>query len=594
MYHLLQESIVDDIRSVGELIIAARDGFKTGYDKGYQSVPDSTNKNSLKTYSYSSAAKAASNLICVFPVLTSRTVSADTAQKVSKFIEQKGCIILQMALQAANISNAKNGIDYLRNFHQNLNIGGDGVNALTKTLNAWIDGMDTSRLDIERNKEHDRGHMYGGDRGRYYGESVAAQLESELKERQNIEVDDSAVYESDESIYISPVQMNALLKEFADAEKYNVYDTQLNPMSIEDYYVNESDNGTYSVEIKRYGYDSLLEANRNKGSSRAKQKERVSRAATSKAIRDKNKAEKELNRYNSARDAAREQQKRATEEADKAKYLADKYAHDRKMWGHDEEKWEEEKKRNAREAERFAIEKERYTREKEEAESRSRDTSFQFMKDQDIKKMNNAVPSLLIVRFYSDSKANVATEFIIGVKSRVVPCNSDEILRRISNNNKDGRFMVNLLRTVSGEMKKSDFLFGISRTQEDLMAINKKGSNGDTWALLQSRALAAKQAVRQGRVNDFTAITTVVISQSDVDDLYKEENLDITNPSIAKRFMQSYNLLGFIIADDATESLKMLFDDGDNTFEEISYMMLDRETDDKNYKKLINLIASSR
>jgi hypothetical protein len=54
------------------------------------------------------------------------------------------------------------------------------------------------------------------------------------------------------------------------------------------------------------------------------------------------------------------------------------------------------------------------------------------------------------------------------------------------------------------------------------------------------------------------------------------------------------NLLGFIIVDDATESVKMLFDDGDNYFEELSYMMLDRETDDKNYKKLINLIASSR
>ena len=581
MYHLLQEGIVDDVISVGKLIVAARDGFSSGYNAGTSYVSGS-NKDSLKTYSYSSAAKAASNLICVFPVLTSRTVSADTAQKVSKYIEQKGCIILQMALQAANISNAKNGIDYLRNFHQNLNIGGDGVNALTKTLNAWIDGMDTTNLDKKRQEDYDRGHTYR--------ESVASMLESELKERQNIEVDDSAVYESDESIHISPVQMNALLKEFADAEKYNVYDTQLNPMSIEDYYVNESDNGTYNVEIKRY--DPLNEAyntpKRGRRDSTDKRNAARDRAAAARANADRI-------RYNSAKDAAKDSmlkyQKQADEAKNDAKYTADKQAHERKSWEHDEDKWAYEKKQREREEEKYEREREKYEREELE---RTRSTSFQFMKDQDIKKMNNAVPSLLIVRFYSDSKANVATEFIIGVKSKVIGCNSDEILRRIANNNKDGRFMVNLLRTVSGELKKSDFLFGISRTQEDLMSINKKGSHGDTWALLQSRALAAKQAVKQGRVNDYSAITTVVISQSDADDLYKEENLDITNPSIAKRFMQSYNLLGFIIVDDATESLKMLFDDGDSDFEEVSYMMLDRETDDKNYKKLINLIASSR
>ena len=39
------------------------------------------------SYSYSSIAKAASKLIAVFPVLSSRTVSTDTANMVSKYIE---------------------------------------------------------------------------------------------------------------------------------------------------------------------------------------------------------------------------------------------------------------------------------------------------------------------------------------------------------------------------------------------------------------------------------------------------------------------------------------------------------------------------
>ena len=617
MYHLLQEGIVDDITSVGKLIIAARDGFSQGYT---DTLPNGTNKNSLRTYSYSSAAKAASNLICVFPVLTSRTVSADTAQKISKFIEQKGCIILQMALQAANISNAKNGIDYLRNFHQNLNIGGDGVAALTKTLNAWVDGLDDTRVETERDNERRNGGAYTTT-GKYkFNESVASIIEKDLKSRQ--EVDDSAVYESDESIHITPEQMNALLKEFADAEKYNVYDTNLNPVSIDDYFVNESSNDTYRVDIRRY--DALNEANKENKAKKylwkhgyydeyidSKKKTEEAKKEFEKATEDRRNAQKmasaTIKRTKELKKEEQEAENR-TKAANKAATNAENDARNAEALAKEElnkaiarrdEKYRQDERSRRRDAIQQARDRQ-YERERREREERERldrtvrKTSFEIMKDQDIKKMNNAVPSLLIVRFYSDSKATVATEFIIGVKSKVVPCNSDEILRRIANNNKDGRFMVNLLRTVSGEMKKSDFLFGISRTQEDLMAINKKGSQGDTWALLQSRALAAKQAVKQGRVNDFSAITTVVISQADADDLFKEENIDITDPKVAVRFMQSYNLLGFIIVDDATESVKMLFDDGDNYFEELSYMMLDRETDDKNYKKLINLIASSR
>ena len=58
--------------------------------KGLSNV--ATNKVANKSeYSYSSIAKAASKLIAVFPVLTSRTVSFDTARMTSKYIEQISC-----------------------------------------------------------------------------------------------------------------------------------------------------------------------------------------------------------------------------------------------------------------------------------------------------------------------------------------------------------------------------------------------------------------------------------------------------------------------------------------------------------------------
>ena len=188
----------------------------------------------------------------------------------------------------------------------------------------------------------------------------------------------------------------------------------------------------------------------------------------------------------------------------------------------------------------------------------------------------------------------VATDVEDTTKSKVLAVDAAEILRRIANDNADGKSFLNIMRAITGELKISDFLFGLSRTKEDLKSTRIKGAYGDTWNLLQNRAAAAKTALARGQRNDFSAITTVVISMDDADDLFKEENLDITNPSVAKHFMESYNLLGFAIVDDASESVKFMFDDGNRYFEEFSYRMLGRETEAENYKNMIKLMANSR
>ena len=221
-----------------------------------------------------------------------------------------------------------------------------------------------------------------------------------------------------------------------------------------------------------------------------------------------------------------------------------------------------------------------------------------FLKDQDIKKMNDALPSILIVKFYqknsNDGVSGVATEFIIGIKSKVVPITTTEILRRIMNDNKDGQKFLKFMRVITGELKASDVLLGLSRITDDVKSYKVKGARGDIWTLLQNRAVAAKEQVRSGKHNDFSAITTVLISQQDADELYREENFDINDPKNAIHFMQSYNLMGFAIADDSNEVLHLLLDNGSKNFEDISYRMLERETQDSTYKKLINLMAASK
>ena len=49
--------------------------------------------------------------------------------------------------------------------------------------------------------------------------------------------------------------------------------------------------------------------------------------------------------------------------------------------------------------------------------------------------------------------------------------------------------------------------------------------------------------------------------------------------------------MGLVIVDDSIECAYFLFDDGSNSYERISYDALEKETDDKNYKKIVNLLS---
>ena len=497
--------------------------------KGLSNV--ATNKVANKSeYSYSSIANASSKLIAVFPVLTSRTVSFDTARMTSKYIEQISCQFFMFALQQANISNAKDGIAYLRQFHQNLNMGDDNTDAVIAAMQSWIDAYT---------------------KGTQESTTFADALNNEVLSEAMV---DPFMMQSDD-VKISASDMRELMHAMQESANIQFYDTKLNPLSIDDYVVREFAGRDYIVTVSPY---ILNEAKANKRKANNSYNEN----------KEQHRHEEEMNKiYN---DRMKIYQKAQSER--------------------DKQDAENEKQQ------------------KEDQKSTSRDNDWKdanrmhnntaILKDQDIKKMNDAVPSILIVKFYqknsNDAVSGVATEFLIGIKSKVVPITTTEILRRIMNDNKDGQKFLKFMRVITGELKASDVLLGLSRIADDVKSYKVKGARGDIWTLLQNRAVAAKEQVRSGKHNDFSAITTVLISQQDADELYREENFDINDPKNAIHFMQSYNLMGFAIADDSNEVLHLLLDNGSKNFEDISYRMLERETQDSTYKKLINLMAASK
>lgn len=557
------------------------------------------NTSGNNSYSYSSIARAASKLIAVFPVLTSRTVSMSSAHAVSKYIEQISCQFFMLALQQANISNVKNGIDYLRNFHQNLDLGDDNSNAIIATMQSWLDAYE---------------------KGTFENATIAGYMNAEAFAEASV---DPFMFQAD-NVKISSTDIRDLVNLMHENANIEVLDTNLNPISVNDYIVREFANGTYKVTM---GYMDLNEAkkytgkvknnynngnnqnsgNNNQNNNQTQQKDYSGYIA----------AKKQASDYEDEKARAREEQRHQNQTAEEDQRFRNKVYQDTQNYYNDLAK--EKEKQKARDAENeknrnFQAEQKEKDRAREDAKAAKERADSQYniqkaqqfrygsamiLKDQDIKKMNDAVPSILVVRFYQRDNnggiSDIPTEFLIGVKSKIVPITTTEILRRIMNDNKDGQKFLKFMRTITGELKASEVILGLSRITDDVKSYKVKGARGDLWTLLQNRAAAAKSQIKSGKHNDFSAITTVLISQEDVDELYREENLDISDPKNALRFMSSYNLMGFAIVDDSNEVLHLLLDNGSKSFEDISYTMLERETQDGGtYKKLINLMASSR
>lgn len=557
------------------------------------------NTSGNNSYSYSSIARAASKLIAVFPILTSRTVSMSSAHAVSKYIEQISCQFFMLALQQANISNVKNGIDYLRNFHQNLDLGDDNSNAIIATMQSWLDAYE---------------------KGTFENATIAGSMNAEAFAEASV---DPFMFQAD-NVKISSTDIRDLVNLMHENANIEVLDTNLNPISVNDYIVREFANGTYKVTM---GYMDLNEAKKYTGKvknnyNNGNNQNSGNNNQNNNQIQQKDysgyiEARKKASDYEDEKARAREEQRHQNQTAEEDQRFRNKVYQDTQNYynnlGQEREKQKNREVENQKNRD-FQAEQERKRREAEENKSAKERADSQYniqkaqqfrygsamiLKDQDIKKMNDAVPSILVVRFYQRDNnggiSDIPTEFLIGVKSKIVPITTTEILRRIMNDNKDGQKFLKFMRTITGELKASEVILGLSRITDDVKSYKVKGARGDLWTLLQNRAAAAKSQIKSGKHNDFSAITTVLISQEDVDELYREENLDISDPKNALRFMSSYNLMGFAIVDDSNEVLHLLLDNGSKSFEDISYTMLERETQDGGtYKKLINLMASSR
>ena len=123
------------------------------------------------------------------------------------------------------------------------------------------------------------------------------------------------------------------------------------------------------------------------------------------------------------------------------------------------------------------------------------------------------------------------------------------------------------------------------------MAHSKKGSANPMWKVLERRAMGSRLKRLIGSNNNYMAITSLIISQEDVDYMKKEYNVNIEDPSTVYPLFSNYNLMCFGISDESLEVAKFMFDTGEGNWENYSFTSLDREDKDNTYKKVVNLMT---
>lgn len=212
----------------------------------------------------------------------------------------------------------------------------------------------------------------------------------------------------------------------------------------------------------------------------------------------------------------------------------------------------------------------------------------------DVKKINEMVPTMVIVNFTTmDKEVPITQQVVIGVKAKLYPVDSQDVVNKLATKHVDGNIMLKLVKASTREISfVKDFIFAIDNAKLAAIANSKHGSKTNRLLkVLERRALGGKIRKTFKMNNAYKAISTLVISREEADYVMQQHNIDLTSVKVIRPIMEKLNLMMFIIADETTESIEMIMDSGDDVYETLTFSQLEREASDSSSKKAINLMT---
>lgn len=209
-----------------------------------------------------------------------------------------------------------------------------------------------------------------------------------------------------------------------------------------------------------------------------------------------------------------------------------------------------------------------------------------------IDKANQQMPLMMKVNFISKATGRpITTSAYLGIKCKLFDVAGLDIIQRIVSKNSSAISLFNFIRATSQEIGFwRDFVFALSKAKVDAISNARNGSSSKMWKALEQRATKSKLNQFFRQKNDATAITSLLVTTDEVEELKKDNDIDLSRSNVARKIMSDYNLLCIGIVDETTESVALIFDTGDDEYELVRFKSLKKDKD-MDAKQIVNLLT---
>ena len=218
--------------------------------------------------------------------------------------------------------------------------------------------------------------------------------------------------------------------------------------------------------------------------------------------------------------------------------------------------------------------------------------SVTLLSQDKLDKANLQMPLMMKVNFISKATGRpITTSAYLGIKCKLFDVAGLDIVQRIVSKNSSAISLFNFIRATSQEIGFwRDFVFALSKAKVDAISNARNGSSSKMWKALEQRATKSKLNQFFRQKNDATAITSLLVTTDVVEELKKNNHIDLSRSNVARKIMSDYNLLCIGIVDETTESVALIFDTGDDEYELVRFKSLKKEKD-MDAKQIVNLLT---
>ena len=216
------------------------------------------------------------------------------------------------------------------------------------------------------------------------------------------------------------------------------------------------------------------------------------------------------------------------------------------------------------------------------------------LNDQKVRKVNSLNPLTMNVQFKvkASDESIVTVDAMIGVKTKLYPVDSLEIMDRVYSNRTTKVNLFNFIRAFSGEIQFwRDFVFALGKAKIDAN-FNARRVGSKLWKVLERRSKTSKISQMLNINNAATAITTLVLSMEEVEFLNKEADIDLLDAHEARKILNDFNFISIMIVDENLETIRTILDTGNDEWESNTFKAFDRD-EEMDYKQMVKMLAKA-